>query len=313
MRINWFVLIIIIFSPTAFPCNLSVDSVTNITFVWDGLEQAVTGNWQISRDQSGDNDCRDFHITFTTGNSPDYNRYLILQGGGSTNLDYNLFTKQNQNNILKDHPSAVKSEVLEEKFKKNEVVLSGTFEAGLAAPPSIAALEAGSYQDTVTMKVYKGNFNGSQVLSTTEDVIVSIEVPTSIELSIVDSGSTFILGNKNRSIDFGVIDSTVKTEDFDLLVQSNSSFTIKASSVNDGELAHSTSPSYKIPYSFFVNNIQQSLSGSSGSPIQIGVGSGSTSNPDGERFPLRVEISNSTNTLSGVYADAIQITVETNQ
>lgn len=313
MKVIGFILILISYSSNVLGCNIAVDSVSNITFTWDGNEQSVTGTWQVSRDLSGDNECRDFHIAFTTGNSPDYNRYLMLQGGGSTNLDYNIYTKQNQNNILKDHPAALKSEVIEEKFKKKAVVKNGTFEVALAAPPTISSLVGGDYQDTVTMKVYKGDFNGTRVLATTEDVIVSITVPLDVELSIVDSGSTFIEGNKNRSIDFGEIDSNIKTENFDLLVQANASYTIKASSSNDGELAHSTSPSYKIPYSFYVNNVQQSLNGSSSTPIQIGAGSGSTSSPDGERFPLKVEISNSANTMSGVYVDSVQITVETNQ
>lgn len=310
MKAIQIILILIFYPSLSMACNISIDSVTNVTFAWDGLQQNVTGNWQISRDQSGDNECRDYHITITTGNSVDFNRTLI-EPNSSTSLDYNLYPGNNQNQIFKDHPFATKNEVIEGKFKKKGLTDNGTFEAILATPPSVGTLPGGSYNDIVFMKVYKGDFTGTRVLATSENVNITTLVPQTIEMSIVDSGSTFISGSKTRSIDFGVIDENVTTETFDILIQSNSSFTIKASSQNDGSLAHATDGSYKIPYSFYVNNILQSPNGSSSSPMIIGNGSGPNANPDGSRFPLKIEVSNTSNTLSGLYQDVIQITVET--
>jgi spore coat protein U-like protein len=304
------IFISMLYSTHIFACNISIDSVSNITFTWDGTEQAVTGNWQLSRDQSGNNDCRRYHIAFTPGNSVDFNRTLIEPNSGTT-LNYNLYRRQNQNDILKDHPFATRQEVIRDRFSRNGVTDSGTFEAGLPTPPSISTLPAGTYSDTVEMKVYKGNYGGTRVLATSENVNVTTIVPSTVEMSIVDAGTSFLSGVKVRDIDFGTIDENVITETFDILVQSNANFTIKASSQNNGELAHSTNRSYTIPYSFFVNNISQSLSGSAGSPVTIGSGSGPSVNPDGSRFPLKVEISNNQNTLSGLYQDVIQITVET--
>lgn len=306
------ILILLFMSSELLACNLSVDNVSNIIFVWDGLEQQVTGNWQVSRDQTGNNDCRRFHITFTPGNSADFNRFLRLPGSSTgVDLNYNLYSSKNTNNILKDHPFAVRREVIQLRMKRNESSASGTFEAILATPPVISTLPAGTYADQVEMKVHKKRFNGPRTVSTSETVIIETIVPASIELSIVDSGSSFIQGSKNRNINFGELDQNVKTENFDFLIQANSNFIIKASSQNDGELANTSDNSYKIPYTFYVNNSVQSLAGSSGSPIVIGSGSGPNANPDGSRFPARVEISNSANVLSGLYQDSIQITVET--
>ena len=50
--------------PGLIACPLTIDSVSNVTFNWDGNEQTITGNWQVSRGQSGNNDCRRFHLAF---------------------------------------------------------------------------------------------------------------------------------------------------------------------------------------------------------------------------------------------------------
>lgn len=161
------------------------------------------------------------------------------------------------------------------------------------------------------MKVFKGRYRGNRILTYSENINIVIQVPHTIEMSIVDSGSTFISGSKTRSVDLGVIDQNITSESFDILIQSNSSFVIKASSQNNGSLAHVSDANYLIPYSFYVNNILQGLNGSSSSPLIIGNGSGPNVGTDGLRFPLKVEINNTGNTLSGLHQDVIQITVET--
>lgn len=133
------------------------------------------------------------------------------------------------------------------------------------------------------------------------------QVEKELSLSIVASGGVFDPLSTAKLMSFGELE-TGEVRSADIIVQTNVGYRLKASSVNDGELKHSSGAG--IDYSLRVLGANVSLVGSSTSPVQV---SASSSNSPALGFivPLEVEIGAVTgNEPGGDYSDVLSISIE---
>lgn len=280
--------------------NLSVD---NIVFSWNGSTLIYTANITLERTNS-DNQCRKFEVGFSTGVSGNYNRTMT---SGSEVVAYNIYQDNTSNVPLKTLADATgNNESISIKMKNNEFVISTTFEGRLVVPNlGRTVLPKGNYTDLITATARPDRNN---VVSTTKNFQVSLNIPAEIDISLVNSGGTFDPTKTSFTMDFNVI-SAGDTREVDLKVKSNAGYSLSLSSQHGGAIKHQSS-NFSIPYQMKVNGGIRQFSGPS-VPLVIGTGTGNTP-AGGVNFSLSMEIGDPANKLAGPYEDVITVTATSN-
>lgn len=194
-------------------------------------------------------------------------------------------------------------------FSTFTVPISVFVEAGQLLDPNPA------YEDTLTLSFYYGSIDDPGSFDpaspeATATLTVLGNVTPFVELALVEPGGPlpFFGGNRNRTMDFGVLEAG-ETRSYDLLVETNALFTITLESANGGVLAYQgTGPTGGLPsevdYELYVNGQVANLAGG---PTLFGSGL------SGLRWPLVVEILEYDVPVAGNYQDIIDITVSTDQ
>lgn len=271
--------------------------------------QVVQQNFTISRGQnSPDGLCKKYRVFFSKGLANSYQRkaYMFLFGGY---LNYNLHQLVNQSGILKDFGDAVSAnEFIEGNSPDRFTTYTNRLFISVPGTGS-SVLRSGTYYDIVQASVYGYNqSSGNYLFEETSNFTVVIYVPKKVYVSILDEGGVFDASSTTKVIDFGIL-ALNQERGADLRVLSNGSYQLKLSSQNNGNLTFSNGET--VAYALRVNGSSVSLSGTSSSPVTIG--SGDATSNQGDRYNLKVRITESTNNKSaGMYQDIITITAIAN-
>lgn len=270
--------------------------------------QVVQQNLTVNRGKnSPDGRCKLYRVFFSKGLANNYQRKAFSDNGSSIN--YNLHQAINQSGILKDFGDAVTSnEFIEGQApEKNTNYLNHFF----VSVPGLAGnvIRSGIYSDNIQISIYGFNENsGNYLFEETGTLTVLFFVSKKLQVSLLDEGGAFDPSSTSKVLDFGYLTQNAEKA-ADLRVLSNGPYQIKISSQNNGRLKLAAGDT--ISYSLKVNNTNVALSGTSSSPVAIG--SGTTTTNAGDKFNLKVRITEGTqNKSAGQYQDILTITAIAN-
>lgn len=289
-------------------CDLEL-SASNINLVWSAGLPTQQITFTVRKDKP--HAC-DYFVTFSRGNSSDYNRYMTA---GQTNLSYQLYKEASLANVLKELPDVTTgNEVISGSFGSGKnLTQSQTFYLSVpyvgATTPTLKP--SGNYTDTFVMKLYRVE-TPIDVPEASVNVNVATVVPKDIQLSLVASGASFNPNDTSETLNFGTLE-TGASRGFDLRVLSNAGYAISFSSQNNGVLKHANAAvTTTVPYTLTVNGSPKNLSSSKTSPITVATGSGQTTT-QGVANPIAVTIGAMTNAMAGTYSDVITVTAATTE
>ncbi|MFP4643823.1 MAG: spore coat protein U domain-containing protein [Spirochaetales bacterium] len=228
----------------------------------------------------------------------------VLEGPTGVELEYQIFDENGQ--ILGDLGSqgtriggAISANTTQTLPVDVEV-----FPADEHIPP------AGKYDDTVTVRAYDSD--GGVGLS--EDWEIAVVVPMSVQLALAPPGGSFDSGSSSFTADFGTLSDGAQ-EQVDVIVRSNTPYSVRIESDNEGALAHTSSKGESetsIQYQLEAegaDGIMRPVALSSGG-AQDAVGIGGATGATGRRHELLFEVPEVGGAMSGEYQDVLFVTVE---
>jgi hypothetical protein len=287
-------------------CSLAINA-QDVSLTW-GLNfsfQAVT--FSVSKSS---NPACSYGITFTQGQSPDYNRYMT---SGVSRLSYQLFKDPALTYVLRDVPNLTSAnDYIAGSFSggsPQSQALSYYVQIPFTAATTPTLKPPGTYQDVVTIKAYQGStLTQFAAPLATKSVVITTSIPRIIEISLVPTGGIFDPTQTSRTVDFGVL-TTGAVQALDVLVRSNAGYRVTLSSQNGGVMKNSSGTiQTNIPYTIAANGTSTSL----GSPVALPSGSGQTA-LNGVRIPLSVTIGDVSGAMAGQYTDSITVTATTTE
>ncbi|MET0155136.1 MAG: spore coat protein U domain-containing protein [Rickettsiales bacterium] len=273
--------------------------------VYDPAEYVQTLSFSVGGGASVAN-CNYF-VTLSAGQSGGFTTRKMAQS--TNNLNYNVYIDAAKSKVIKSVTTATASEVLTGSFP----VLLGTNQTNphrlywTASPGQVVPASASRYVDSnLTLSLYTGLLLGIYVLADSKTVTFQAKAESSIDLSLVDTGSAFALGDATQLVDFGNLESG-KKKSFDLVVRSNAGYRVSLSSQNGQKLKRQNA-SDLIPYSLKLGGSTVNLS-SAGVAVQALANSALTSNA-GSAFPFEVTIGTlGAHERAGSYSDVVTATV----
>lgn len=305
MKSLWVLIYLISFGAIAAPdCNLAL-TLGNATIQATNSQQVVQQPFQIFRQHPNDNRCAGYILYFSKGSANSYQRaaYNTL---GQPYL-YNLHSNINLSGILKDKNDALSfNEVVFGATPNRNSTYDGQFY--ISVTPSGNNPYAGTFTDNVQVSYYRASNVNDQNLEGVNTFTLTIVIPPAISLSLVDEGGTFNASSTTKVLDFG---NFIQNQEMgaDLLVNSNTPYQIRFSSLNDGKLKNNTDT---VNYQAKVNQNIVSLVGSSTTPITVAT-KGTSSAAGGDRYNIKIKITEAPdNKTSGLYQDSITITAIAN-
>lgn len=248
-----------------------------------------------------------YFVTFAKGSSSDYSRKLYL-GYPSPNIPFQLYKDSSTPAILMDFPEVSSETNLIAGNYPNYPISTPkqhTYVATLGNIPY--GTPSGYYSDTLRAYLYSGTLGGQHHFETSQSITYQYYVPTSIALSIVDTGAPFDEYATDKSINFGVMSSN-QSQNFDIVIKSNEGYKLFFSSENGGKLMHSSLGAY-VNYTTQINSTTVNLVPNTA--VQVASGYGVTPSA-GQRLNVRLTLGSITNQPAGSYADYITVTVQSN-
>ncbi|MEQ8248668.1 MAG: spore coat protein U domain-containing protein [Alphaproteobacteria bacterium] len=284
-------------------CRLQFGSVPQ--FQWQGEGSGYNPFDPTTYNQEGQIDIRNrsgscqYFVTFSEGNSNDFNRYMEKSG---ERLNYNIYNDVSQSNVLKDLPTATVNEVISGSFSGAD---TQRIAYAVSIPPG-QTLPSGTYNDRVRIRLYEGTFASNSLIATTS-LRLRASLPKVAEVSVVPTGAPFDDGATAYTIDFGVLQEGER-ERFDLLARTNAGYLILMSSENRGVLERVGGASGVVPYRLSVDGRLIDLSKNN---VTVATKNGVTG-VGGDRFQIEVDIGTLADAVPGSYRDDITVTVKTN-
>lgn len=252
--------------------------------------------------------CIDYRFYFGKGNANSYSRMAFNTQGES--LNYNLFSTANQSGLLKDYNDATStSEYLSGSALLRLTNYNETFYVYLPAITTSNFKRAGTYTDIVPINIYNIKLGGQPNFQKVQNLTLSFVIPQFLHLSIVPEGGTFDVNATALTMDFGSLDLN-KELGADLRVVSNTSYQVKLSSQNNGNLKN-TSLNSLVSYQLKVGSNTINLTNSATTPVSVASGSLVTSSA-GDRYNIKVKITETNLRPAGAYQDLITITTIAN-
>ena len=248
-----------------------------------------------------------YFVTFGRGSGPDYNRKLYLSYPTPA-IPFQLYKDTSTPAILMNFPEVSSETNLITGNYPNYPMSTPrqhTYIATLGNVP--LGTPSGYYYETLRAYLYSGTLKGGYHFETSQSITYRYYVPSSIGLSIVDTGSPYDEYSLNKSIDFGMMSSGL-SKNFDIVIKSNEGYKLFFSSDNGGKLMHSSLGAY-VPYTTQVNGTNMTLVPYT--PIQVASGNGITP-ANGERLNVILTLGAITNQPAGTYSDYITVTVQSN-
>lgn len=253
----------------------------------------------------------DYFITFSSGNAPGgTNRYLVEPSGSF--MYYNLHDDEVSRNILLDLTDGPGTEnVISGSFTQAEASKGGGTTREISFVFIIDQNQfplAGSYSDTVILSLYEGTLSspapGGPVGTTNMSISTRMDAIT--EISLVPEGTTFDPASTMLSLDFGIL-LPGNSRSADLLVRSNSSYSLSLQSVNGGTMViQDPTDTSIVPYTLTSNGISLNLAPGTQSIITTGA---APTTGSWDRYAIGVSINEYGVATEGLYSDTITFTL----
>lgn len=293
-------------------CSYSL-TIPQLSYTVGTTNSSVPGSFTFSRENKGGAGCNDYVIGFSRGGSATYNRIAKNLLNGVT-IPYNIYKLASATTPLRRLDNATSTaQVITGTIAKKETK-SLTYFFKLGALSTTTMTRAGTYSDTIQVEASPGTFSDVENPEIIQPLQVSIIVPNSIAISLVDTGNPHNESSTSKILDFGELTESEELG-FDVRIVSNAGYTLSVSSSNNQNLQIDElpgNPNAKIAYDFFVSNVFRNLTSSASSPVTIGTGSGSTP-IQGVSLPVRIVIKSVDNKISGTYKDYVTFTVATTE
>ena len=294
-------------------CGLTITA-SDVTINWDFNFTYIAVQVQV--DKAGPAGCK-FGIGLTKGGAASYAARRGSDGGNL--IDYQLYKENALSLILKDVPDLLTDDdVVKGGFNggtNQTQTVNYYFEIPYDAATAPSLVAAGTYTDAFTMNIYEGNVPSGYVTPVDSQVInVTINVPTMIGLSVIDSGGGYVDGQLTRNISFGTL-SEGQSSAHDIRVRTNAGFDVTFSSANNGYLNHDdVTKNSQVPYKFYVNAGLLDMSNSAAVPVSGVTAAGQTS-LSGLAYPVKIVIGNvlSSGKMGGAHSDVVTITATTTE
>ncbi|MBI5783359.1 MAG: spore coat protein U domain-containing protein [Gammaproteobacteria bacterium] len=278
--------------------------------VYDPREYLQTVSFEVRGEATGAT-C-EYFVTLSAGQSGDFNQRKLSE---TTNkLNYNAYTDSGKSSLLKALPTATQSEIVAGSFPVAVALTqTNTHKFYWTANPQQVVPAAGTaYSDgNLTLSLYSGQLLLSPTLEATKTITFQARVDSSVDLSLVESGKRFDIGETTQLVDFGTLESG-EQRGFDVVVRSNNGYVVTMQSQNQQLLVHSRAPAIRdtVSYSVIFNGGGVDLS--TGAPVQVIAGTGTTP-ATGIAFPIKFTVGMlSGNEAAGTYSDTIYVEVTAN-
>ncbi|MBI3606798.1 MAG: hypothetical protein HY207_02400, partial [Nitrospirae bacterium] len=163
----------------------------------------------------------------------------------------------------------------------------------------------------LTLSLYSGLLFLSPTLVTTKTITFRARADSRVDVSLVESGKRFDIGETTQLIDFGTLESG-EQRGFDVVVRSNNGYVVTMQSQNHQLLVHARAPAIvdTVSYSVIFNGGGVDLS--TGAPVPVIADTGTTL-ATGIAFPLEFTVGPlSGNEVAGTYSDVINVEVTAN-
>lgn len=278
--------------------------------VYDPQEYLQTVSIQVRGEATGAT-C-EYFVTLSAGQSGNFSqRKLSVM---TNTLNYNAYTGSGKNNIFKALPAATQSEVIAGNFPVAVALTqTNTHEFFWTINPQQVVSASGTpYADgNLTLSLYSGLLFLNPTLEATKTITFQTRVDSSVDVSLVESGRPFDIGETTQLVDFGTLESG-EQRGFDVVVRSNNGYAVTMQSQNRQLLVHQQAPMIagSVAYSVIFNGGGVDLS--TGAPVQIITGTGTTP-VTGTAFPIEFTVGTlSGNEPAGTYSDVINVEATAN-
>ncbi len=285
-------------------CGLA-STLGNATIQATNSQQVIQQDFSVSRNHPNNNRCSNYILYFSKGRANSYQRsaYNTL----NQPYLYNLHSNINLSGILKDRNDALSlNEVVTGATPNNGGTYNGSF--FISVTPTSNNSYAGTFTDNIQVSLFRASDVNDQNLEEVNTFNLTINIPTTINLSLVDEGGVFNPASTTKVMDFG---DFVQNQEMgaDLMVSSNTPYQIRFSSLNNGVMKNSGD---SVNYQLKVNQSVINMQGSGSSPVVVAV-SGTSSVAAGDRYNVRVKIIDAPDSkAAGLYQDSITITAIAN-
>lgn len=216
---------------------------------------------------------------------------------GSDNLAYEVLTSNGSEYSNAIDAPAGSTRLKGGKGEDAEIKVRLRIPAGLVSP-------AGNYEDTLRLRLFDVSGASPVPLGPERNVPASARIQARAQLNIAGTAGKFGAPFELDEIDFGDM-TTGATRDAVVQVRATSQVAITLSSRNLGVLKHTSLPGTAgVPYSLTVDGTPVDLAGSSAPILRT-----PDLTLDGNSYPMRVTIGNTTGRAAGNYKDRITISV----
>lgn len=279
-------------APSVAACNASISSIEPIdTITYDPFDGATESEtFKIELKNNGDDDCNlSLAIASTTTGSQrlfkhggDQILYVVETPGGTTYV----------NNIAQPVGS------IQLKGGKDR---KATTDVKIRIPASLISA-AGSYADTLTLRLFQNPGSGPVQLGSDRNVQASALIESRAQVNIAGTSGAYGAFELER-LNFGAL-KTNDTRNAVVQVRATRPVSISVSSSNHGVLKHQTLPAAQtIPYAMILD----------GSAVNLAMGSTLTRSPAlnlvGTNYNMLVTIGDTTGRPAGAYLDRITVNV----
>lgn len=292
-------------------CGLTLTT-NNISVNW--LPTFTYISVPLTINKAGPDAC-DFGVGFTKGGGASY--VLRRAEDGANQIQYQVYKENSLTNVLKDVPDITSAnDVIQGGFAGGNNLTQASsfyFQIPYNADVAPALISAGTFTDTFTVNLYEGSDPLSFVTPVDSEVVtVTVTVPKIIAISLVSTGGGFLEGQTTRNINLGSLYEG-QSSGFDLRVRSNAGFEVTFSSLNNGNMKHTTANSF-VPYKFYVNGALLNMSNSLAVPVS-GLSRAGQTSMSGLAYPIKVVVGNvsASAKVSGGHSDSITITATTTE
>ena len=260
--------------------------------IYDPQEYLQTVSFEVRGEATGAT-C-EYFVTLSAGQSGDFNQRKLSEM--TNRLNYNAYTDSGKSSVFKALPTATQSEIIAGSFPVAVALTqTNTHEFFWTINPQqvVPAADTAYTDGNLTLSLYSGLLLLSPTLEATKTITFRARVDSSVDVSLVESGKRFDIGETTQLIDFGTLESG-EQRGFDIVVRSNNGYAVTMQSQNRQLLVDARAPAIgdTVPYSVIFNGGGVDLS--TGAPVQIIAGTGTTP-ATGVSFPIEFAVG----TLSG--------------
>lgn len=285
-------------------CDLAITNLRQLDFtghtgqgyeVFDKDQHSDVGEVTIER-RSGN--CS-FIVGFSAGASGAFDARRLGYGGNV--LGYQLYKTAAGGSALKDIPTANESEVFTGSLSPGQGPVTFQFHYLI---PLQQIVPPGTYQDTVTVRVYEGTLQKNTLVNQ-GTLSLSARVPAVAEFCFGNE-PIFEAAYRNACVDFGEL-RRAQVQSLMLHARSNTGYRITMRSPNGGALRNlDPSDPDTIPYTMQIDGAVVSLAGAVAVPALSGSG---VTSAQGTEHTLTFTIGDMKGASAGSYQDVIEVTM----